>query len=308
MREISTVQILVGISGSGKSTYAKQMLFQPKWSRVNRDSFRLMLKNAQVCENKIEDIITVLQNKAIISLINKKQNVIIDNTNLKARYINELIELIKYKANIEFVVFEEAINVCIDRDSKREAKVGESVIKKQYKDFLELKKKFVFDSIPKHNPHKLILNKLKTFEKNNDLPNACIFDIDGTISLMSDRDPFDLARVGNDYVNKPVVEHMIMQRMLGREIIIVSGRDSGLDDMTYHKTVMWLKNNDIYYDHLIMRQYNDYRKDSIVKKEIYDNYIKDCYNIVTVYDDRQQVVDMWRSLGLTCFQVNESPD
>lgn len=31
--------------------------------------------------------------------------------------------------------------------------------------------------------------------------------------------------------------------------------------------------------------------------------IKDKYNVLGIFDDRQQVVDMWRSLGLKCFQV-----
>ena len=50
-----------------------------------------------------------------------------------------------------------------------------------------------------------------------------------------------------------------------------------------------------------MRKYyykpeNDYRKDNIIKKEIFDNYLKDVYNILFVYDDRNQVVNMWREL------------
>ncbi|KAB1900519.1 5'-hydroxyl kinase, partial [Micromonospora sp. AMSO31t] len=33
--------------------------------------------------------------------------------------------------------------------------------------------------------------------------------------------------------------------------------------------------------------------------------IKDRYRVVGVFDDRQQVVRMWRSLDLTVFQVAE---
>jgi hypothetical protein len=53
-----------------------------------------------------------------------------------------------------------------------------------------------------------------------------------------------------------------------------------------------------------MRKSGDYRKDYEVKKEIYETYIKDKFNVLCVLDDRQSVVDMWRSLGLTCLQVN----
>ena len=54
-----------------------------------------------------------------------------------------------------------------------------------------------------------------------------------------------------------------------------------------------------------MRDGADLRKDSIVKREFYDNEIRDQYFVEFVLDDRNQVVDMWRKdLGLTCLQVN----
>jgi hypothetical protein len=52
-----------------------------------------------------------------------------------------------------------------------------------------------------------------------------------------------------------------------------------------------------------MRKADDYRKDSIIKKEIYDNDIFPRYNVLFVYDDRNQVVEMWRGLGVKVFQV-----
>jgi hypothetical protein len=54
-----------------------------------------------------------------------------------------------------------------------------------------------------------------------------------------------------------------------------------------------------------MREYGDQRKDSIVKAEIFDQEIRGRYHVVAVFDDRDQVVRMWRSLGLTVFQVAE---
>jgi phosphoglycolate phosphatase-like HAD superfamily hydrolase len=67
----------------------------------------------------------------------------------------------------------------------------------------------------------------------------------------------------------------------------------------------WLINNNIYFnpDLLFMRADDDYRKDSVVKKEIYHRDIEPYWKILFVMDDRNQVVDMWRELGLTCFQV-----
>ena len=57
---------------------------------------------------------------------------------------------------------------------------------------------------------------------------------------------------------------------------------------------------------LLMRETDDYRKDSIVKHELYLNHIEHRWDILYVLDDRQQVVDMWRNaLGLLTLQVAE---
>jgi hypothetical protein len=42
--------------------------------------------------------------------------------------------------------------------------------------------------------------------------------------------------------------------------------------------------------------------DEILKRDMLDNHA-DIDDIFLVVDDRQKVVDMWRNLGLTVFQV-----
>jgi hypothetical protein len=59
-----------------------------------------MLKTSQTCENKIEDMITGLVNDVISSSLSRKLNVIVDNTNLKVKYINSIIDTFKYSASI----------------------------------------------------------------------------------------------------------------------------------------------------------------------------------------------------------------
>jgi hypothetical protein len=54
-----------------------------------------------------------------------------------------------------------------------------------------------------------------------------------------------------------------------------------------------------------MRAPKDQRKDSIVKKELFEESVRNNYNILFALDDRNQVVDMWRKeLGIKCLQVN----
>jgi hypothetical protein len=52
-----------------------------------------------------------------------------------------------------------------------------------------------------------------------------------------------------------------------------------------------------------MRDKGNNEKDSIVKRNMFEKYIRGKYFIEYVLDDRNQVVEMWRSMGLTCLQV-----
>jgi hypothetical protein len=52
-----------------------------------------------------------------------------------------------------------------------------------------------------------------------------------------------------------------------------------------------------------MRKTGDHRPDYIVKNEIFDQRIRDNFNVLGAFDDRDQVVDMYRKMGITVFQV-----
>jgi hypothetical protein len=53
-----------------------------------------------------------------------------------------------------------------------------------------------------------------------------------------------------------------------------------------------------------MRTDGDDRNDGIIKTEIFDKYIRNIYNVIAVFDDRDSVVKAWRNIGLLCLQVN----
>jgi len=141
---------------------------------------------------------------------------------------------------------------------------------------------------------------------------AVICDIDGTLMDISKRVangfPFvvneqDLVHYNSDVPNRPVVECVKALMLAGIEMIFVSGRtdlgwnitsDQIIEACDYQQTFA-----------LHMRKQGDFRKDSVIKQEIYDKYIKDSYEVLFCLDDRNQVVDFWRSIGLPCFQVAE---
>ena len=56
---------------------------------------------------------------------------------------------------------------------------------------------------------------------------------------------------------------------------------------------------------LYLRDDDDFRPDDITKKEIFERVLTDGFRPQLAFDDRDQVVSMWRDMGLPCFQVRE---
>ncbi len=143
-----------------------------------------------------------------------------------------------------------------------------------------------------------------------------IFDFDGTLANIEHRlhyitdkkhakwDDFYRACV-DDQPNKPIM-YLYNQLSNDADIKIFSGRS----DLVYRETIQWLNKYIIggSYEHIIsiltMRQHGDNTEDATLKKQWYEALSQDDKNrLVCIFDDRQKVVEMWRSLGLTCLQV-----
>lgn len=130
---------------------------------------------------------------------------------------------------------------------------------------------------------------------------AIICDLDGTLCLYDresgkhyDRD------YENDSINE-AVRYVLDGSDPYNEIVFVSGRKEQYRAVTHE----WLSRYGFGSHPLFMRKDGDNRKDVIIKQEIFEEKIKDKYQILFVLDDRNQVVEFWRSIGLTCFQVAE---
>lgn len=289
--------ICIGVPASGKSTWSKEFLRKnPNYVRINRDDYRFMLRDQPFCEVKIEHLITELFYSAIDMALEKKLNIILDNTNVKREYIDNFVAYVEHRARIKFRVFDISLEEAIERDSKRDKSVGEEVIKKMYKDYKNLMDGFNYSDQGK----KIFVYKDPIWEP--ELPMIVIFDIDGTLSHANGkRGYFDWNKVDRDDLDKVVYSVYNRHRMAGDRIFIVTGRD----EEARPATERWLDAHNIAYERLLMRGKGDMRPDNTVKMEIFNNHIKDRYNVQVIYDDRQKVVNMWRSLGLKVFQVSK---
>jgi hypothetical protein len=131
---------------------------------------------------------------------------------------------------------------------------------------------------------------------------AVIADMDGTLALMGEREPYGFGpdEVLNDKPNQDVIDVVLAMWLAGHIVIITSGRQESCRE----QTVTWLEQHCKFQPALLlMRPTGDNRKDAIVKREMFENEIQPFYHVTAVFDDRNQVVDMWRAMGLTCLQV-----
>lgn len=133
-------------------------------------------------------------------------------------------------------------------------------------------------------------------------------DIDGTIAQMSNRGPFEFAKVDTDLPILSVIEVIkYFYQQPNCTVIFLSGRKSSC----YIKTYQWLcyhflnlniSKEQVSTDNkfiLLMREDKDNRCDTIIKKEIYEQRIKPFtqFDPYLVFDDRPKVVNLWNDLG-----------
>jgi predicted kinase len=292
-----TLTITRGLPGSGKTTWARQ---QGGHLRVNRDELRRMLHGAPLHTGWAEVQVTLAQRAQIDALLRAGLNVISDDTNLRARVVRELAELAR-SAGAEVVVrdfTDVPVDECIARDVGRaeDERVGEDVIRGMWRRYLAGRK------LPLPVPALGPIVTPTHYRPPAGVPEAFLVDIDGTVALMGSRSPYDESRVGEDRPNEPVIRVVRALHAAGYRILFCSGRTDACRDAT----AAWLAAHvGVPYDALHLRAAGDQRKDSIVKAEIFDKYVRHAYRIVGVLDDRMQVVRMWRDLGLTVLQVAE---
>jgi predicted kinase len=291
---MTTLTITRGLPGSGKTTWARQ---QPGAVRVNRDDLRRMLHGGQMGLGWAEKQVTVAQRAQIDALLREGVNVICDDTNLRGRVVRELAE-VAYAAGATVVIrdfTDVPLEECIARDALREGdgRVGEDVIRGMHQRYLAGRK------LPLPVPVEAPV-AATTYTPPENAPRAVLVDIDGTVALMSDRSPYDMTRVDLDTPNHAVISAVRAMQAAGNLVVFCSGRSDDCRDATE----AWLRTHvGVPFEGLHMRATGDNRKDSIVKAEIFEREIRGNYHVVGVFDDRAQVVRMWRALGLTVFQV-----
>lgn len=293
MKEIIFTQ---GISASGKTTWAEQFAKDNlEYTNINRDDIRgELFCDGKLCWDKYkftktnEKIVTQEQLKIISENVSLGRSIIISDTNLSEKTIQSITDFVNslskgYTFTVK--VFDIDFMEAVERDAKRERSVGYKVISSQYNKFRQL------------HPVKQDLS--------DDKINCVVVDIDGTLADMTGvRTPFEWDKVGLDNPRWEVI-NMLRGLIHFQDLtpVFVSGRDACCMKQTQEWLEKYIPELDGHFP-LFMRPEGDMRKDTKVKREIFDKYISHKYNVVCVLDDRPSVTRMWAfNLGLNVINV-----
>jgi len=172
-----TLCVMVGLAGSGKSTYAEMRNQNAKYAgRIetieSSDQWRLKLYNDINDQTHNEEVFKAMQ-QSTVEKLKRGEDVIYDATNLKIKDRKKLLDLVKdiYCEKICAIVAT-PIETCIAQDKERERSVGEHVIRRQLANFqMPFQYEGWHDIVILNQRGKMsyedLLNKMNNFEQKN---------------------------------------------------------------------------------------------------------------------------------------------
>lgn len=277
--------VCVGISASGKSTFAEALFTKSGYAEVNRDNVRFN----HFCNGRRdwrlykftkanEKYVTEVCDRDIDTWASLGINIVCSDTNLNPKYRKALISKLEDLGyEVEIKEFPITLEEAWKRDDNRVGGVGRSVIYSQYLKWLEYKGE-------------------RKYTPDTTLQKTILCDVDGTVASMQGvRKPYEWDKV---HLDKP--RHFVISMVEGiaieedYHVIFLSGRDG----CCFQETKDWLNTNVGCNFELMMRSAGDNRKDAEVKYEIFWNDIADNYNVVGVFDDRPCMIRKWYEIGI----------
>lgn len=124
--------LTVGISGSGKSLFCKNKLLKPDDIYLSSDFCRSVLGKDESDQSVSHIVFPFLEN-AVRYFLKQDKNVIVDATFLTKKFRKNFIDIAKsLNKKVTTYYFDVPIEICKERNAKRDRKVPESVINRQF--------------------------------------------------------------------------------------------------------------------------------------------------------------------------------
>ena len=304
-----SVTCTIGIPGCGKSTWAREFVKKNGTTVVVcRDDIRAQLFGGiegYKHRNPTEALVTAIAESNAKTALDMGRNVIIADTCCKVKTLQYWKAFAK--ANQATFAVKDFMQMYLDANPQRVADLGpihalKGMLKRSHEWNLIRP-----NSVPPEAIDRMFQNyiteirgyKVKQYTGTPGKPKAVLLDLDGTLCHMVNRGPFDWDKVGQDTIDPHVYEAVCLYKAAGYKILAVSGRDA----VCRNATRSHLNTACVPYEDLWMRKEGDQRPDDIVKEEIFWDDIAPNYDVRLALDDRQRVVEQYRSMGIKVFQV-----
>lgn len=284
--------VLVGPPGSGKSTLAKQYEADG-YARISQDD-----------QGKVGHLELFDQE------LNGSNNIVVDRMNFSVQQRKRYLDQAKdYGYETHIIVIHLGRSECFNRMTLRE---DHPTIKDASTANSALNTFFSKYERPKTGE----ADNIKFVYPGGEKPEVVVCDLDGTLCNLDKRLHHVRPEPGvkknwkaffeelvNDEPNMWCFHLMHAMAESGTKVVYASGRP---DDYK-RRTEQWLYENnlDLHEDRLYMRCRGDHREDFIAKEIILDFEILTRWTPMMFVDDRQQVVDFWRSRGFTALQCEK---
>jgi predicted kinase len=277
--------ITVGVSGSGKSTFAKELVKQG-WKEINRDWWRFTLFTNGVYDWSLYKFTKAREKEVTKECLTDFDwartfglNVVISNTNLTPKTLQSWIDkgnAAGYEVEVKYfpITFEEMLK----RNEKRGAlAVGREVLIQQWDKWLDI-------------------TNYKRYVPDESKPKAIWLDIDGTVARNTSRGHHDYDKVATDSPRLDIISMVsAWAEKDNLQIIFMSGRPDSCRLDTWNWLSTYFPDH---LDYLYMRTTGDMRSDRIVKEELFWEYLAPNWNIVASIDDRPRVVRLQHDLRI----------
>lgn len=299
-----TVYITKGLPACGKSSLGERMAKDNNKLRlVSKDAIRKLLYGDAKWNASKEPLVISVRDAIIHELLGSEYDVFVHDTNLTGNHVERISEIAgEYDAEVAIIDMTTVPVIdCIKRDALRADSVGYRVILGMAERYLTHQYDLLRLEYPTNDHIIDVLYKQRDIFIDFEKDDCIVVDIDGTVALMGNRSPYDFTKVIDDFAYTSMAR-LIRTFQKDYYVIYLSGREV----TCYPETLAWLQMNDLWFygSQLFMRDANDNRDDTIVKEELYLHQVKDLYNVIAWFDDRNKVVAHMRKMGLPVYQVN----